>query len=1071
MEANGSYLEDMDSQVPALRLLQQMGYEYISPEETLEQRNGLRSQVILEGILKKQIEKINEIDYKGEIHPFSKNTITRAVKDLRDVLDQGLITTNEMIYDLLSLGKSYEEIINMDKKSWPFKFIDWEHPEKNVYHVTDEFEVKGLEKTRYPDIVLFVNGIPLVVIECKRRDKKRALEEAISQHLRNQKKENIPRLFHYCQLLIATSVNDFKYGTVGTPENFWSVWREPDDLREEVQHLMGKRDESQAWRERLVNHYKSSARKVEEWLEPTLQDVNLYNMCDKKRLLELIYRFVVYDNGVKKIARYQQYFGVKNTMERVRDIRKDGTRKGGVIWHTQGSGKSITMVFMSRNLALAKDIPNQRIMIVTDRTDLDEQLWKSFKSCGKEIVRASTGRNLVELLKDSGVENVATTIHKFDAAVNYKSEVNRSENIFVLVDESHRTQYGEMHAKMRKLLPNACYIGFTGTPLMKGREKSTARKFGGIIDAYTMKQAVEDEAVVPLLYEGRTAILDVWKEKLDREFERDMEGMEENQVREYKTRYSTPDKLLKSKHVIEEIARDISNHYEKNLKGTPYKAQLAVPDKLTGIRYYRMFKQIGLVNAELVISPPDTREGHDDVYEDPSDEVQKFWAKMMEKHGTKEQYESNIINLFKSDGEDVELLIVVNKLLTGFDAPRNTVIYLAKRLEEHNLLQAIARVNRLFEGKEYGHIIDYRGVLGKLNEAITKYDVLANFEEDDLESAVFPIQDVIHSLPQLHSDLWAVFKECENKNDNETLEKFLWYDDRRNLFYERLSKFARTLQTAFNADNIYTLISEEELNRYKRDLKFFEGLRRSVRLRYAESIDHKEYEARVQKLIDSYVGTEGIQQVVEPVNIFSEAFSEDRLEYENPSDASKADRIARDTEKIITERMDEDPAMYSKFSEMIEKTIREYLEGRISDKEYLKKIREIEGGVRSGRISGQPSVLKNKPEARAFYGIVKEEMNDHVLELKRSEKIKSKNIEPSKFEEKFIETGLRIDEEIEDMAIVDWVTNKDVINQMFNAIEDDLIKLFRELGLERDFNVIERIAKAIIKSAKVRYEK
>lgn len=1071
METSGSYLEHKDAQVPALRLLQAMGYAYISPEQTMEQRNGLRSQVVLEDILRNQLEKLNSIEYKGEMYSFSKNTIDKAIKDIRDVLDQGLITTNEQIYDLLTLGKSYEETIQLDKKSWTFKYIDWEHPENNVYHVTDEFEVKGLENTRFPDVVLFVNGIPLVIMECKRRDKKNALKEAISQHIRNQKKENIPRLFHYSQILIASSVNEFKYATTNTPENFWSVWREKHDSPEAVTQFVGKKDEAEEWKKRLRSHYNLSPKDTDEQLEPTIQDSNLYNLCRPKRLLELIHRFIVFDNGVKKIARYQQYFGVLNTMERVREVNKDGTRKGGVIWHTQGSGKSISMVFMSRNLALAKDISNQRIMLVTDRTDLDDQLWKSFKSCGKEIEQASSGKNLLALLQNSGAENIATTIHKFDAASKQGESVNTSSNIFVLVDESHRTQYGEMHAKMKKLLPNACYIGFTGTPLMQGAEKNTSQKFGGIIDSYTMKEAVEDGAVVPLIYEGRTAILDVWKEKLDREFERDMEGMEDSQVREYKVRYSTLDKLLKSKHVISEIAHDISKHFDKNLKHTPYKAQLAVPDKLTGLRYYRKLKEIGLVNAELIISPPDTREGHDDVYDDPSDEVQKFWSKMMEKHRTKEEYESNIINLFKSDGEEVELLIVVNKLLTGFDAPRNTVIYLAKRMQDHTLLQAIARVNRLFEGKEYGHIIDYRGVLGKLSEALTQYDVLANFEEEDLESAVFPIQEIINSLPQLHSELWDVFKDCDQKEDNEALEKYLGFDDRRKLFYERLSQFARALQTSFSADNIYKLVSEEDLSRYKRDLKFFEGLRRSVRLRYAESIDHSEYESRVQKLIDSYVGTEGIQQVIEPVNVFSEAFNETQLELENPSEASKADRIARDTKKVITERMDEDPAMYAKFSEMIEETIRKYLDGRISDKEYLEKVREIQHGVKNQRIEGQPAVLQSKPEARAFYGIVKEEMTNHLLELKSKDNQQEVSVNPKSLDERYTQAGLEINEEIEKLTIVDWTSNNDVINQMHNSVEDYLITLFRNIELKRDFNVIERIARSIIKSAKVRYDK
>src|SRR5699024_5228015 len=251
----------------------------------------------------------------------------------------------------------------------------------------------------------------------------------------------------------------------------------------------------------------------------------------------------VFDNNVRKVARYQQYFGVKRMMSRIHQTDEEGRRKGGVIWHTQGSGKSISMIMMSKNLALAEDLDNHRIILVTDRTDLDEQLTNTFKSCGKDITRAKTGKHLGELVEDHGKQNISTIINKFDAALNQKTFKNESKNIFVLVDESHRTQYGLMHAKMKKVLPNACYIGFTGTPLMKD-EQSTARKCAGIIDSYTMDQAVKDKAVVPIIYEGRTAILDIWKDKIDQAFERDMEGMVQSQEVEYKTRYSTLNKLL-----------------------------------------------------------------------------------------------------------------------------------------------------------------------------------------------------------------------------------------------------------------------------------------------------------------------------------------------------------------------------------------------------------------------------------------------------------------------------------------------------------------------------------------------
>jgi type I restriction enzyme R subunit len=1051
-----SYLEDKDSQLPALRLLQQLGYTYISPEKALEMRDELLTRFVLTDILNEQLSKINKIEYKGETLPFPESAIGKAVYDLQQQLDEGLVKTNEKVYDLLTLGKSYEQVVKGDKKSFPFKYIDWEHPENNVYHVTDEFEIKGKAQVRRVDIVLFVNGIPFVAIENKRRDKKNALDEAISQHLRNQNKDEVPGFFHFTQLLIASSVNELSYGATDTQKKFWSVWREEEDIEKKVAELASKPDSNTEWINRLREHYYEKPQLKEKKRKPTKQDLNLYSLCRPERLLELTRNFTVFDNNTRKIARYQQYFGVKRMMNRVRQTDEEGIRKGGVIWHTQGSGKSITMVFMSKNLAVADDISSQRIILVTDRTDLDDQLKKTFKSCGKDITQAKTGTHLAELIKDPGVENISTIINKFNAASRQKNLINESKNIFVLIDESHRTQYGMMHAEMKKILPNACYIGFTGTPLMK-KEKSTAAKFGGIIDSYTMDQAVKDKAVVPIIYEGRAAKLDTWKEKLDREFERDMEGMSEEQVSDYKRRYSTLNKLLTAQLVIDEVAHDVTDHFLKHIKGTKYKAQLAVPDRKTAVRYYRYFKERGQINAELVISPPDTREGHDDTYDDPNDEVQIFWQQMMDRFGNKETYEDSIINLFKSDSREVELVIVVYKLLTGFDAPNNTVLYLARYLEEHNLLQAIARVNRLFEGKDYGIVIDYVGILGTLTEAINTYSALSGFEQEDLKGVITPIKEVAEKLPKQHKELWDIFKECEDTSDNETMERFLRHKDIRDEFYEKLSNFARTLQAAFSADKLFDYIEEAQVKTYKQDLKFFENLRRSVRIRYGEAIDHREYEDRVQKLIDSYVGTEGIEQIVDPVDIFSDEFFEMQDQQKERSDASKADEIASKTKKVIEERMDEDPALYRKFSELIEETIQKFLDDRISEKAYLEKVKQINQGVKDGMWDNTPNALKERPVARSFYNTVKTEMEEFFED-------EYLPVDEAKREELYTEAGIKLDNIVDGLTIVDWETNPDVKNEMFIAIEDYMIEVFRKLDLKRDFDVIERIAETIIKS-------
>jgi type I restriction enzyme R subunit len=397
------------------------------------------------------------------------------------------------IYDLLTLGKSLPQTIRGDTKSFPMKYIDWHEIANNVFHVTEEYAVErpSSHETGRPDVVLFVNGIPLCVIECKRPDLKDAIAEAVSQMIRNQRDDEIPKLFCYAQLLLALSKNEAKYATVGTAAKFWAVWKE--DVEKDVQAILGG--------ERLA----------------TPQDLAVYSLCRPERLMQLAFDFTLFDAGEKKVARYQQYFCVRKIVERIRQRDEDGRRQGGVVWHTQGSGKSLTMVMLARAIA-RMELPDYKVVLVTDRVDLDDQIYGTFKSCGIEPVRATTGRNLAELLEGPKSRVITSIIDKFETAVARCSVENASPNVFVLVDEGHRGQYGALHGRMRKALPNACFIGFTGTPVLK-KEKDTISRFGGLIDSYAIRQAVADGAVVPLLYEGRDVEQYVDRQAIDRWFE------------------------------------------------------------------------------------------------------------------------------------------------------------------------------------------------------------------------------------------------------------------------------------------------------------------------------------------------------------------------------------------------------------------------------------------------------------------------------------------------------------------------------------------------------------------------
>lgn len=1059
-----SFKEDLISQLPALELLQALGYSYITPDEAVAARGGRLANVVLDQVLAEQLREQNVIRFKGREYPFSEGNILAAIQALKDVVDDGLLPTNEKVYDLLCLGRSMQQSIEGDTKSFQLNYIDWAHPENNVYHVTEEFVVErsGSQETRRPDIVLFVNGIPLVVIECKRPDLKDPIGQAISQQIRNQQRDQIPRLFFYAQLLLAVSKSEAKYATVGTPPKFWSVWKENLN-RDEEAHLAEKVsipltedqiDRVFASREFWVRERSSAYGGLKR--QVTAQDRALYALCRKERLLELVFRFMLFDAGEKKIARYQQYFCVRKILDRVRHTQRAGTRQGGVVWHTQGSGKSLTMVMLAESLALDRTIDDNKIILVTDRVDLDDQIYKTFHHCGTQPVQAKTGKHLAELLRDNKARIITTVIDKFELAMGKAGVRDENPNIFVLVDESHRGQYGELHAKMKKALPNACFVGFTGTPVTK-KDKNTIERFGGLIDTYTIEQAVEDKAVVPLLYEGRHVDQKVDSEAVDTWFERITSMLSAEQKRDLKKKFSSSDQLNKAEQKVMRIAWDVSEHFRDNWHGTPYKAQLVAQDKATALLYKKFLDEFDRVTSEVLISGPDDREGEEDVHAESKDEVKAFWKAMMAKYGGEKEYNRQIISAFKNAGAP-EIIIVVDKLLTGFDAPRNTVLYLTRRLKGHSLLQAIARVNRLFDGKDFGYIIDYRGVLQNLDEAFDLYGQLAEFDReglDDLAQALADVSVELRKLPQRYSELWDVFKAVRNKRDEEAYERLLADEEVRDQFYERLSAFSRTLAVALATVSFLEETSDEKVAKYKSDLRFFMQLRVSVRRRYAEVVDFKEYEPRIQKLIDQHVGTGQVEQVTELVNIFdSDAFAKeiDKLD----SSASKADTIAYRTKRTIHDHMQEDPAFYRRFSELLEDAIRAFREQRLSDAEYLRNVSEIATRVRSRIGDDVPPALAQRDVARAFFGVLEE-----VIAKSDEKESDAREISTT--------ASLAIDDIVQQHRIVNWTRNVDVQNRMRIAIEDYLFELLEQRGVTLTFGEIDQVLEAIVDIARVRY--
>ncbi len=1003
MESGFRFNEKHLSQIPALQLLANLGYRYLTPEQALAMRGGRLANVLLEEVLRDSLKRINRIQHKGDNYLFSEENLQSAIQRLKNVKYDGLLKTNESVYDLLTLGVALEQSVEGAVRSFTLNYIDWKNPENNVYHVTAEFPVERTRshETARPDIVLFVNGIPFAVIECK--SPKTEVAQAVSQMIRNQRDEYIPTLFTYAQLVIGTNKNHCKYATVGTAAKYWAVWREEREEKDEDGAALRAVLDQPLPQEAKAGLYELLAEGFgvrepdAEYLVRralTEQDRTIYALCRPERLLRMARLFTVFDGGRRKIARYQQFFAVERIVGRVKQRDEAGRRAGGIVWHTQGSGKSLTMVMLAKALVLDLDIRTPRIVLVTDRVDLDKQLGNTFAACGLTPDRAESGRHLVELVAENKAHIVTTLIHKFDKALSTRKFQDESTEIFVLVDETQRTQLGMFAARMRQMFPNACYIGFTGTPLLK-REKSDVMRFGGIIHTYAINQAVSDGAIVPLLYEGRLVEIEQNKAAIDVWFERHTQGLTPAQKADLKKKYARAEMLNKADQVIYMRAFDISAHFRQNWQGTGFKAQLVAPSKTAALKYKAFLDDIGEVTSEVIISAPDEREGFEDVDDDEStDEVVAFWQRMMKRYGDADAYETQIINAFKH-GSDPEILIVVSKLLTGFDAPRNTVLYLARNLKEHTLLQAIARVNRLYDDdegakpKEFGYIIDYAGILGELDQALTTYSALEGFEEGDLAGALTSINDEVRQLPQRHAELWDVFKTVANRQDEEAFEQLLADDKIREGFYDRLSAYAKTLAIAMSSEEFITTTPENRLKGFRADLKRFVNLKAAVKLRYAESIDYRDYEPKIQKLLDTHISANEVLKLNEPVNIFDGAAFQQVVEEQGHGKptAAKADMIAHATKRAITEHLDEDPAFFEKFSKLIQQAIDDYRAGRISDLEYLKQASEIKDAVVNRKTDDVPVVLHGNDHAIACFGVLEPYFGRHIAEADRAKEV------------------------------------------------------------------------------------
>ncbi len=1051
--------EARQSQLTAIELLLAMGYKYISAEEILKQRNGDTSNFILADIATEKLMGINSYEVGGNTYKFSEKEVRDVIDELEHIQYEGLIDTSQKIYNMImptSGGKTIKVNVGGKNISKNFRFIDFKNPKNNVFHVTAEFMATGKQNIR-PDIVCFVNGIPFAVIENKKSSV--SVEEAINQMNRNQGAEYCPKLFTYPQLLVATNGKELKYGTTGTPNKFWTVWKEKessiDDINKKAVSLISKKIDSSVYKKILndLNGYTNNHfQKIDR--VPTEQDRGIINLFEPARLLDLTKNYILFDAGIKKLSRYQQYFAIHKMLKRIEEEEETNTglrRRGGLVWHTQGSGKSLTMVMFVKALIENPQISNPRVIIVTDRKDLDKQIRDTFRSCNlkKEVIQATSGLNLLELIKEKNLSVITTLVHKFESIARKKIGVtDEDKNIFVLIDEAHRGHNGIANLEMNRIIPNACYIGFTGTPLMK-EEKASWKKFGGYIDKYTIDDALNDKIILPLIYEGRYVDLEQNAKQIDKQVKRITEGLNDKQKKDLQKYIGT--KIIKDNpQRITEIGYDIENHFIKNFQYTGLKAQIVAPSKFSAILFQKFFEVSGKVNTAVVIS-----DEHEDGNESDSHkkEVVKYLNTVREKHASVAKYEKDVIDSFKHNEDGVEIIIVVDKLLTGFDAPRNTVLYLAKDLRDHNLLQAIARVNRLFENKKLpkttGFIIDYSENAKNINTAMKLFG--SDYDKEDVEGTLIDVKEKIQELEESYSLVHDIFKEVKGSSDDEVFVQVLNDEPKREVFYKALNSFIRSLNECFVLRGFAHEF--DNLDVYTQELKKFMELRKTASLKYADRVDLSEYKQSLINILDKYVDAKGVELLTKQINITDRKQFEEAIENLG-SDKSKAEAIAAQTQRTIIEKLDSDPEFYDRFSKKVSDILDKMRDGKLADIEALKQLKTIEDTVINKKDDSLPKNIVSEKGSDIFY----RNLTEYFEKFNISNEI-------------FVEIVLGIFKIIRKEAIVDWYKNIDVKRRIMNTLDDylyDVVK--KEKGIDLSELDIKSIIEKVINLSENNHE-
>ena len=983
--------EDSLSEQPAIAQLKRLGYSYIygdqlDPDLLEDCERPSRRDVILVSRLKRKL---------AEINPhLTEESIEKAVRRITHIQEESTLEANRIFHQYLISGISVDQDIGARRQKQTVHFIDFKDIEKNEFLAVNQFWVRRGKITDKPDIVIFINGIPVVVIECKSPvAKDTGVIDAQHQLLRYQKE--IPQLFRTNEILIGCNLFGAKYGTIAASTEQYHEWKgqDGDTLPNMAEHPSVKEMLALG----LIEEKDISS-------HPPMQEILFAGLLKKQNLLDIIQNFIVFDYSkeehkvIKKICRYQQFSAVNKIIKRV----TSETDKRGIIWHWQGSGKSLIMVFTAVKLRREeKKLKNPVILIVTDRTKLDRQITETFQNCNfPDPIPTKSMKQLYSLLGSGTGCTVMTTVQKFRKTL--QKPLSKAKNIIVMTDEAHRTQYGSFALNLRNALPEASFFAFTGTPLNK-RDRNTYRHFSPpgekYLDRYDMHQSMNDHATVIVKYQSLMANLQVVGASIDKLLKELFPEKSKRELAEIKRRYATVETIMSAPRRIERIAMDMVNHYTEKIAPNGFKAQIVASERKTAVMYKEALDKLIDPSWSTIVMTVNN--------DDPPE-----WKEKYRRTAIQEDHISGK-EVFQNPSNPLRFLIVCDKLLTGFDAPIEQVMYLDQRMKEHTLLQAIARTNRPYPRKNFGLVVDYVGVGKELAEA------LAIFDKEDLEG-IFSVDDIkreIASLKEADEKLLAMFKRVKRDGKPEEVIQqcleTLKPEDVRADFESLFRGFARSMDI---------LMPDPCVNPFIDDFKFLGMIREGAKNLYRDQRLSLEYcSKKVEKLIHAHIIDAGVEEILAPVNITAPDF-EEKLEIKG-SRKAKASHIEYALRDTISAKIGEDPRFYESLKEQLESIIEADHKRRKDEATLLKDLVKISKQEERREAIAQEKGLTL--DEFAFYGLL-EPYDDKLFEGS---------------DEKRCLLSKEIVAAIKSKAVIDWVDKEDVQKEMRRNVKNCLRKV------------------------------